>query len=445
MRIVSILILLIMSLNAFNLKANEQTVDFNNYNVIGSPITYEEYVDMIRIAVISQPDYRSLIARKSSYDFDLRYERFQRLPKLNSSVRNDKIIDRKIDDFNSIRKRQDDATDFILELNQPIYLGGSINKRIDSAIKQKQIGSLELQKQASELTIKANQVFLDLLKYFILQEKVDNSINEIKTILSNVESRIQAGFSNITEKALVQIRLNQLLISQAEINAQLSRSKETFERFFNTKLDVYLIPSLKIENFTDFKGNISRSYNERDSYDVLISEMMYEQEKNNIDLARSEYRPRVGINIRYIQYDFDEDFEENDIRGGVTFSLPIFDFGRGSKINSAKSRAEEYKWNFDSEIRDYLIVRSEVENRLKSISLSINEIRSTVENTRQQKDILINRMSLSEFNGINLSEIILQDVSNTTRLLENEIQLYIDDLTLSHINSSLLNRFKMEL
>ena len=30
---------------------------------------------------------------------------------------------------------------------------------------------------------------------------------------------------------------------------------------------------------------------------------MYEQEKNNIDLARSEYRPRVGINIRYIQYD----------------------------------------------------------------------------------------------------------------------------------------------
>ena len=73
-----------MSLYTFNLKANEQTVDFNNYNVIGSPITYEEYVDMIRIAVISQPDYRSLIARKSSYDFDLRNERFQRLPKLNS-------------------------------------------------------------------------------------------------------------------------------------------------------------------------------------------------------------------------------------------------------------------------------------------------------------------------------------------------------------------------
>ena len=54
-------------------------------------------------------------------------------------------------------------------------------------------------------------------------------------------------------------------------------------------------------------------------------------------------------------------------------------------------------------------------------------------------------MSLSEFNGINLSEIILQDVSNTTRLLDNEIQLYIDDLTLSHINSSLLRRFKMDL
>ena len=440
-----ILILLVMSAQNSILSADNKNIDFNNYNIIGSPITYEDYVDMIRIAVISQPDYRSLIARKSSYNFDLRYERFQRLPKLNSSVRNDKIIDRKIDDFSSIRKRQDDATDFILELNQPIYLGGSINKRIDSAIKQKHIGDLELQKQASELTIKANQIFLDLLKYFILQEKVDNSINEIQTILNNVESRIQAGFSNITEKALVQIRLNQLLISQAEINAQLSRSKETFERFFNTKIDVYFIPNLKLENFIDLNGNVLRDYNERNSYDVLISEMMYEQEKNNVDLARSEYRPKVGLNIRYIQYDFDEDFDENDIRGGVTFSLPIFDFGRGSKINSAKSRAEEYKWNFDSEIRDYLIIRSEVENRLKSISQSISDIRSTVENTRQQKDILINRMSLSEFNGINLSEIILQDVSNTTRLLDNEIQIYIDDLTLSHINSSLLRRFKMDL
>ncbi len=440
-----ILILLVMSAQNSILSADNKNIDFNNYNIIVSPITYEDYVDMIRIAVISQPDYRSLIARKSSYNFDLRYERFQRLPKLNSSVRNDKIIDRKIDDFSSIRKRQDDATDFILELNQPIYLGGSINKRIDSAIKQKHIGDLELQKQASELTIKANQIFLDLLKYFILQEKVDNSINEIQTILNNVESRIQAGFSNITEKALVQIRLNQLLISQAEINAQLSRSKETFERFFNTKIDVYFIPNLKLENFIDLNGNVLRDYNERNSYDVLISEMMYEQEKNNVDLARSEYRPKVGLNIRYIQYDFDEDFDENDIRGGVTFSLPIFDFGRGSKINSAKSRAEEYKWNFDSEIRDYLIIRSEVENRLKSISQSISDIRSTVENTRQQKDILINRMSLSEFNGINLSEIILQDVSNTTRLLDNEIQLYIDDLTLSHINSSLLRRFKMDL
>ena len=285
-----ILILLVMSAQNSILSADNKNIDFNNYNIIGSPITYEDYVDMIRIAVISQPDYRSLIARKSSYNFDLRYERFQRLPKLNSSVRNDKIIDRKIDDFSSIRKRQDDATDFILELNQPIYLGGSINKRIDSAIKQKHIGDLELQKQASELTIKANQIFLDLLKYFILQEKVDNSINEIQTILNNVESRIQAGFSNITEKALVQIRLNQLLISQAEINAQLSRSKETFERFFNTKIDVYFIPNLKLENFIDLNGNVLRDYNERNSYDVLISEMMYEQEKNNVDLARSEYR-----------------------------------------------------------------------------------------------------------------------------------------------------------
>ena len=48
---------------------------------------------------------------------------------LSVKIINDEVIDRKINEFTSLRKRQDDSFDAALELSQPIYTGGSINAR----------------------------------------------------------------------------------------------------------------------------------------------------------------------------------------------------------------------------------------------------------------------------------------------------------------------------
>ena len=52
------------------------------------------------------------------------------LPELSVRVINDKVIDRDIDDINSIRKRQDDSFDAAVEISQPLYNGGSIRNQI---------------------------------------------------------------------------------------------------------------------------------------------------------------------------------------------------------------------------------------------------------------------------------------------------------------------------
>jgi len=424
-----------------------QLIDLTEYGVKGSVLSNDDYVDLIRSSVIDQPDFKSLVARKSLYHFEYKAERSERFPSITSSIRNDRVLDRKINDSGSIRKRQDDSTDLILELNQSIYSGGVTNKRIDNARKQKNIGNLQLKEQASELIIKANIIFLDLVRYSIYQNNLNQGISEIKSIAESVDLRIKSGLTSPAEKALVQIRLNQLLMHRSEANAQLARSKETFRRFFNKPFESFSIPKLLLDNFSidDSKITVSNNSGSK-SYGYLMSEIAYEQEKNNLSIAKGQYRPKLGFNFRYTQYDFDDDFEENDIRGGITFSMPIFDFGRGrNKILSLKSKVNEYQWSVETEKRNYLIERSEIENRIVSVLTSINEIKSTIFNTRQQKKILLERSKLSEFNGVNLSDIISQDIQNTQTLLGTELQLYIDDLKLSQIKTELLNRFRLKL
>lgn len=442
LRYISVLIIILF----FSDSLKSQTIDFTDYGSKGVNLSNEDYIDIIRLAVIDQPDFKALIARKAVFNFEYRGEKSERFPSITSSLRNDRILDRNVEDTSSIRKRQDDSTDFIVELSQPLYSGGIINKRIDNARKQKEIGGLQLKKQASDLVIKANEIFLDLIRYFILKNTVENALFEINEILENVEIRTQSGFANITEKALVQIRLNDLLIEKAKIDARLVQSKETFRRFFNKEFEVFYLPEILLYNlaFTDIRSK--GILDNKKSYDYQISEISYKQEKNNLSIAKGDYLPKLGFNIKYIQYDFDEDFTENDIRGGVTFKMPIFDFGRTkNKVSASRSKVNEYKWNMMTEKRNFQIMKSEIENRIISVSQSIFEIKSTIESTRNQKRILIDRNQLSEFNGINLSEIIMQETTNISTLLDTEISLYLDDLLLSQIKTELLNRFRLEL
>ena len=439
-----ILILFIISMSP--LTAKSQTIDFKDYGSKGINLSNEDYIDLVRLAVLDQPDFKALTARKAFFNFEYRGQRSERFPSITSSLRNDHILDRNVDDLSSIRKRQDDSTDLIVELNQPLYSGGVISKKIENAKKQMDIGGLQLKQQASDLVIRANEIFLNLVKFTILKNTIENALLEINDILKTVEIRSQSGFANLTEKALVQIRLNDLLIEKAKVDAGLAQSKETFKRFFNQDFELFYLPEILLYNLAFSDLHARDISDNKKSYEYQMSEIAYSQEQNNLVIAKGDYLPKLGFNLRYIQYDFDEDFTENDIRGGVTFKMPLFDFGRTkNKVSASRSKVNEYKWNMMTEKRNFQIIKSEVENRLISVSQSIAEIKSTIDSTRNQKKILIDRNQLSEFNGINLSQIIIQETTNVSTLLDTEIKLYLDDLLLSQMKTELLSRFKLEL
>ena len=75
-----------------------------------------------------------------------------------------KILSRDIDDFTSIRKRQDDSFDLALELSQPIYSGGTISNRIKIARIEYNLSETSRDDAFSNLILDANRIYLQAVR-----------------------------------------------------------------------------------------------------------------------------------------------------------------------------------------------------------------------------------------------------------------------------------------
>ena len=64
------------------------------------------------------------------------------------------------------------------------------------------------------------------------------------------------------------------------------------------------------------------------------------EEMKDVTIAKSEYRPQFGFAARFTKYDLDDNLGDEDVRGGLYFSYPFFDFGRSSaKISGSKAKS----------------------------------------------------------------------------------------------------------
>ena len=115
----------LLSLQVDNFNINISS--FSSTQFTEKDISEEDYTDFIKDHIFSQPEYTYAIASENEKNYLLTSAVRSRFPSISGSVINDEVLDRNIDDFNSIRKRQDDSFDAVAEINQPIYTGGRIS------------------------------------------------------------------------------------------------------------------------------------------------------------------------------------------------------------------------------------------------------------------------------------------------------------------------------
>ena len=83
-----------------------------------------------------------------------------------------------------------------------------------------------------------------------------------------------------------------------------------------------------------------------DTYDQLRSSREVKISEHNLEITKSQYRPKLGFAARFTQYDLDDEAEDQDIRGGFYVNFPVFSFGRGSaQVGAGKAKVQQAKIN----------------------------------------------------------------------------------------------------
>ena len=187
------------------------------------------------------------------------------------------------------------------------------------------------------------------------------------------------------------------------------------------------------EDLINFKDN---------SYQQLKSEIDVNKAKHNLEITKSQYRPQLGFSMRYTQYDIDEDAEDNDLRGGIYFSLPLFNFGRGTaQINAGKAKINQAKIYRDQTTRDSENINAQIFGAFYGSLQARNRILESYNNVKLQRETFEIRMVGSSFAIPALLEAVAKEISLYEQLVNNEKKLLMADLNRRHLNRQLLNRF----
>lgn len=412
-------------------------IPFSNINELNLFIDEEDYKDFIRASLFQQPEFKYINSVSAEEDFKLKFARRERFPTINSNIINDESIERNIRDNNSVRKRRDDSFDANIEIRQNIYTGGSVSSRIKSAKARVNATGSERDKTISELIIEANKVYLNAVTSNFLLNYAEKLIITLRPYKDRVKERVNAGIMDPVESALFSVRYNRLESLIYQLKSQAEKNNSRYKYFFKKDISGNAFPRV----FTKYQSSQGNS----ESYEVSISKSQYAEKKEEIKIVRSDYLPKFGLSARYTKYDIDDDSNEDDIRGGLFFSMPIFSFGRGSaKINAAKASALGSKNAINiSEKEDAISESSYISDYNNSI-MNKEAFISSFEDTVAQRKTLQERIELSGFAINPLAEVISNEISQLQILLDNESVTLITYLSILHQNQLLNNEFKIK-
>lgn len=414
------------------------SLSFSGFETGTDIISEDEYFSFIKDSIITQPEFLFANSNYIEKNQTLKFSQRQRWPEISTRIINDHILDRSIGETNSIRKRQDDSFDAVIEISQPLYSGGSINAQIRKSISDKNLSFVQREDALSKLILDANRIYLNAVKSYSLYNYGNDIVIEIEPYLNKVKERVELGISDPILLALFSIKYNSLKSRVQILKANMNRDIGVFEYFFNMKFESAKFPNIIIPHIEMNK--------DIEAYDVEASKILFEGAKEDTNLVKGEFRPKFGFNTRYTVYDLDEKENDSDVRGGIFFSMPIFTFGRASaKIAASKAKTDATRLSIDIEKKNDDVKENEVVNLVKSAFNTRNEIFSSLNDTKDQRRIIKNRLDSTNFSPESYVTSCLEEINLLDQAISIEINMIEGYLSYLHQNQRLNNYMRIKL
>lgn len=427
------------ALAILSLSLAKAEVSFSTLDNVKS-ISEEEFYEYIRLTVVQQPEFSSAMSKQNEYNQNKKYAQRLRFPSITASIINDESLSRRVDDISSIRKRRDDSFDGVVTIEQPIYTGNEISSKIKKAKYGVDVAKEEFHAASSNLILTASQIYVETATASILSKYVTDQLSLLTKYKDIAEKRFQSGAVDISELSSIKIKLSELEAKEAILGARRLQNLEVFSSFFKEPYQNNGVPSIV---FTEIMSD--RDYQEKsNSYDQRIASLKIKGSESELAITKSSYRPKMGLSFRYTKYDIDDSGKDEDLRGGLTFSVPLFNFGRGSaEVGAAKSRVNQSKFMYAQVMRDVEKQRANIFGAATGIIQARDKVSDSLESIKLQKEILNLRIASSDFLILGIINATIQEVNLLEQLLSSESQLFIYELQAAHINRRLLSQFNI--
>ncbi len=413
------------------------SLTFSSLELEDETIDSDEYFEFLRESIITQPEFLYAQSKYAESNEELKYYKRQRWPELSVKVINDQVLERSVKEINSLRKRQDDSFDAAAELSLPIYSGGTINAQIRKALNNKDLSSTEKANALSMLVLDANEIYLNAVKSNTLYEYGQKLIQEIDPYLDKVKERVSLGISDPIELALFSIKYNTLKSRIQIIKTTRQRDIGVFEYFFEKEFVNNSFPNVFVPHLEMDKR--------KESYNVKGARLDLKTAKEDVNIAKGEFRPQFGLNTRYTVYDIKDDDNDSDIRGGIYFSMPLFTFGRSkAKISAARARENATKTNIDIVKKDDDVMENDIVNIVQSSESTRNEIFNSLNDTKNQRRIIKNRLDSTSFSPESYVTSVLEEMNLLEQSLSVEINLLHGYFKFLHQNQGLLSYIRIQ-
>ena len=225
---------------------NIQALSFSSISEESKSLNEEEYLEFIKEHIFNQPEFQFASAMQNEKRFLLKSANRERFPSISGRIINDEVIDRKIDDFNSLRKRQDDSFDAVAEINQTLYSGGKISSQIRYARHEASNSIIERNSTTSKLILDANSVFISAMIYDYIYTFAVSLVNELLPLKEKMEKRAKSGAIDPAQYALFLARFNKFQSTVYSLEAKAQTSRTNFENIFNKSYSFVGFPRLPI-------------------------------------------------------------------------------------------------------------------------------------------------------------------------------------------------------
>lgn len=242
----------------------------------------------------------------------------------------------------------EDTYSTVLTVTQPIYAGGSILARINTAKLMSLLTDETVRAAVQDVVYAAEHAYYDvLLSQHLLQISTD-AVRSAKAHLDNVKQRERGGVASDFDVLRAEVELSNFQAEYIQNKNAISVSKASLIRIMGVSQDSDFVLSDKLlyvpSNIT-MEQAVEAAYRNRP--DLLGREFDIKMQKEMLKIAKSQYYPMVSgfysntwskpdpHNMMEIEWG-------HAWQGGISASLPIFDgFMRDGEIVAQKARLKQ--------------------------------------------------------------------------------------------------------